>query len=119
MKTLTKAEEEVMQILWKLREAFLRDLVAEFPNPRPHPNTVATILKILVEKEFVEIEVYGRMHKYRPLIQKEQYSKGRVKSLVRKYYEGSFKKIVSAMVEENNLSVDDLEMLLQQLKKEK
>lgn len=119
MKTLTKAEEDVMQVLWKLEGAFLRDIVQEFPEPRPHQNTVATILKILVEKEFVGIEVYGRMHKYYPLVEKNLYSKGRVKSLVKKYYEGSFSNIVSSMVKENNLSVEDLEMLLKQLKKDK
>lgn len=119
MKTLTKAEEDVMQILWKLNGAFLRDIVQEFPEPRPHQNTVATILKILVEKEFVGIEVYGRMHKYYPLVEKNLYSKGRVKSIVKKYYEGSFSNIVSSMVKENNLSVEDLELLLKQLKKEK
>lgn len=119
MKTLTKAEEEVMQILWKLDGAFLRDIVNEFEEPRPHQNTVATILKILIEKKFVGIEVFGRMHKYYPLVEKNQYSKGRVRSLVKKYYEGSFKNIVSSMVQENNLTVEDLEMLLKQLKKEK
>ena len=119
MKTLTKAEEDVMQILWKLDGAFLRDVVNEFPEPRPHQNTVATILKILVEKEFVGIEVFGRMHKYYPLVEKDFYSKGRVKSIVKKYYEGSFSNIVSSMVKENNLSVEDLELLLKQLKKNK
>ncbi len=119
MKTLTKAEEDVMQVLWKLDGGFLRDIVNEFPEPRPHQNTVATILKILVEKEFVGIEVFGRMHKYYPLVEKNLYSKGRVKSIVKKYYEDSFSNIVSSMVKENNLSVEDLELLLKQLKKSK
>ena len=119
MKTLTKAEEDIMQILWKLEVAFLREVVHEFPEPRPHQNTVATILKILVEKEFVGIEVFGRVHKYYPLIEKDLYSKGRVRSIVKKYYEGSFSNIVSSMVKENNLSVEDLELLLKQLKKDK
>lgn len=119
MKTLTKSEEEIMQILWKKGDAFLRDIVAEFPEPRPHQNTVATILKILVEKEFVGIEVFGRMHKYNALVSKKEYSKGRVKSLVKRYFDGSFTGIVSSMVAENNLSVEDLEMLLKQLKKDK
>lgn len=119
MKTLTKAEEEIMQVLWKIDSAFLRDIVAEMPEPKPHQNTVATILKILIEKEFVGIEVYGRMHRYHALVQKNVYSKGRVKSLVKKYYEGSFSNIVSSMVKENNLSVEELEMLIKQLKKGK
>ena len=119
MKTLTKAEEEVMQALWKLQKSFLKDIVNEMPEPKPHQNTVATVLKILVEKEFVGIEVIGRMHQYFPLINKEVYSKGRVKSLVKRYYEGSFSNIVSSMVKENNLSIEDLELLLKKLKKGK
>lgn len=119
MKTLTKAEEEIMQVLWKLGKSFLRDIVNEMPNPKPHQNTVATILKILAEKEFVGIEVFGRMHRYYASVNKDAYSKGRVKSLVKKYYEGSFSNIVSSMVKENNLSIEELEILVKQLKKGK
>lgn len=119
MKTLTKAEEDVMQIVWKLDGGFLRDIVNEFEKPQPHHNTVATILKILVEKKFVGIEVFGRSHRYYPAIAKEQYSKGSVKQLVNKYFDGSFSNIVSSMVKENELSVEDLELLLKQLKKKK
>ena len=119
MKTLTKAEEQVMQVLWKKGKSFLREIVAEMPEPKPHQNTVATILKILIEKEFVGIEIFGRMHAYYPVVNKEVYSKGRVKSLVKKYYEGSFSNIVSSMVKENNLSIEELEMLVKKLKKGK
>lgn len=119
MRTLTKAEEEVMQIIWSLGGGLLREVVKEFPEPKPHQNTVATILKILVEKKFIEVEQLGRAHKYMPLVKKNQYSKSRVKSLVKKYYEGSFSNIVSSMVKDKNLTVNDLEMLLKELKKEK
>ena len=85
-KNLTKAEEQIMQVLWKLEKAFLRELVDALPNPKPHQNTVATILKILVEKEFVGIEVFGRMHQYYPLISKETYSKSTMKSMVKKLF---------------------------------
>jgi BlaI family transcriptional regulator, penicillinase repressor len=119
MKTLTKAEEEIMQVIWKLESAFLRDILNAIPNPKPHQNTVATILKILVEKEFVGIEVFGRTHRYFPMVTKENYSKGRVKNLVKKYFEGSFSNIVSSMVKENNLSIEELEILVKQLKKGK
>ncbi|MEO5648803.1 MAG: BlaI/MecI/CopY family transcriptional regulator [Ginsengibacter sp.] len=118
-KTLTKAEEQIMQVIWKLKSAFLRDILNEIPDPKPHQNTVATIIKILVEKEFVGIEVFGRTHRYYPLVTKDVYSKGRVKSLVKKYYEGSFSNIVSSMVKENSLSIEELEMLVKQLKKSK
>lgn len=118
IKSLTKAEEQVMQTLWKLEKAFLRELVEVQPNPRPHQNTVATILKILVEKEFVGIEVFGRMHRYYPLVSKEAYSKATMKNMVKSYFEGSFSNVVSFMVKENNLSVEDLELLLKELKKQ-
>ncbi|MGN6533593.1 MAG: BlaI/MecI/CopY family transcriptional regulator [Ginsengibacter sp.] len=119
MRTLTKAEEGIMQVLWKIEKGFLGEIIHEMPAPKPHQNTLATILKILVEKQFVGIETFGRMNRYYPLVKKEMYSKGRVKSLVKKYYEGSFSNIVSSMVKENNLSIEELEMLVKQLKKGK
>ena len=117
MKTLTKAEEQIMQVIWKLDKAFLREIIDELEAPKPHNNTVATILKILVDKEFVGINVFGRTHQYYPLVSKDAYSKTTMKSLVKGYFEGSFSNAVSFMVKENNLSIDDLELLLKQLKK--
>lgn len=118
-KNLTKAEEQVMQVIWKLKKAFLREIVEAMPAPRPHQNTVATILKILVDKKFVDVTVIGRMHQYYPLVSKEAYSKSSIKNIVKGYFEGSFSDAVSFMVKENNLSIDELEFLLQQLKKAK
>jgi predicted transcriptional regulator len=117
MKILTKAEEQIMQIIWNLDEAFLRDILEEMPDPKPHQNTVATIVKILVDKEFVGIRVYGRMHQYYPLVSKDAYSQSTMKNLIHGYFEGSFSNAVSFMVKENDLSVEDLELLLKQLKK--
>ncbi len=117
MKTLTKAEEQIMQIIWKLDKAFLREIIDELQNPKPHQNTVATILKILVEKEFVGVTVFGRTHQYYSLVNKDTYSKGSIKNLVKGYFEGSFSNAVSFMVKENNLSIEELELLLKQLKK--
>ncbi|HEV8080537.1 MAG TPA: BlaI/MecI/CopY family transcriptional regulator [Chitinophagaceae bacterium] len=119
MKTLTKAEEQIMQTIWKLDKAFLREIIDELPNPKPHQNTVATIIKILVEKEFVGVTVFGRTHQYYPLVSKDVYSKGYIKTLVKGYFEGSFSNAVSFMVKENNLSIEELELLLKQLKKTK
>ena len=119
MKTLTKAEEQVMQVLWKLKEGFIRDIMDAMPPPRPHQNTIATLLKILIEKEFVGIRIFGRQHQYHPLVSKDSYSKASIRSLVKSYFGGSFSDAVSFMVKENNISVEDLETLLQQLKKGK
>lgn len=119
MKTLTKAEEQVMQVIWKIKEGFIREVMEAIPAPKPHQNTVATILKILVEKEFVGVRVFGRQHQYYPLISKDAYSKAFMKNLVKGYFGGSFSEAVSFMVKENSISLEDLEVLLQQLKKAK
>lgn len=108
-----------MQVIWKLDKAFLKEIIDELPSPKPHSNTVATIIKILTEKEFVGLKVFGRMHQYYPLVSKDAYSKNSMKSFVKGYFEGSFSNAVSFMVKENNLSVEDLELLLKQLKKAK
>ncbi len=117
IKPLTKAEEQIMQVIWKLDKAFLREIIDAIPNPKPHSNTVATIIKILVEKEFIGLQVFGRTHQYYPLVSKDAYSKSTMKSFIKGYFEGSFSNAVSFMVKENNLSVDELELLLKQLKK--
>jgi predicted transcriptional regulator len=119
MKILTKAEEQVMQVIWKIKEVFIRDIMEAMPVPKPHQNTVATILKILVDKEFVGVKVFGRQHQYYPLISKDAYSKAFMKNLVKTYFGGSFSEAVSFMVKENTISLEDLETLLQQLKKGK
>ena len=118
MKLLTKAEEQIMQALWSLDKAFLRDIVEAMPNPKPHQNTVATLLKILIEKEFVAVEVLGRQHRYSPLISKQEYSGKSIKQLAKNYFEGSFSNVVSYLVKENNISVEELESLLKQIKKQ-
>lgn len=119
MKTLTKAEEQVMQAVWKIGEGFIRDVLEAMPVPKPHQNTLSTILKILVEKEFIGIKIFGRQHQYFALVSKEGYSKSSIKNLVKGYFGGSFSEAVSFMVKENNVSVEDLETLLAQLKKAK
>ncbi len=119
MKPLTKAEEQIMQVLWKSEKAFLREVVELMPAPKPHQNTVATLLKILIEKDFVGIQLIGRNHQYYPLVTKDEYSKRTMKQFVKGYFEGSFSNVVSFLVKENNISVAELESLLKQIKKKK
>lgn len=118
MKVLTKAEEQIMQVMWKIEKGFLRDIVDAMPAPKPHQNTVATLLKILVEKEFVNVTVLGRQHLYEPLIGKDEYSKKTMKQMVKGYFGGSFSNVVSFMVKENNISIEELEEILEQIKKQ-
>lgn len=116
MNKLTKAEEQVMQYLWRIQKGFLKDVLELFPEPKPHTNTISTILKILMEKGFVSHKTFGRQHEYFPLISKENYSGRSIKSLVKNYFEGSYTNAVSFLVEKNEISVEDLELLLDELK---
>ena len=116
MKSLTKTEEQVMQVLWKLQQGFLKDLLENSPEPRPHSNTIATILKILVEKGFVAYETQGRNNLYKPKISKAEYGRKSTNQLVKGYFEGSPARLVSQFVNDNKLSLEELEALLQQIK---
>lgn len=116
MKPLTKAEEQVMLVVWDLGQGFLKDIMEHIPEPRPHSNTVATMLKILVEKEFMEYEVQGRNNLYKPRISKAEYGKKSVNQLVKGYFEGSPAKLVSQFVSDNKLSQQELEALMQQIR---
>ena len=116
MKTLTKTEEQVMQVLWKLQQGFLKDIVENSPEPKPHSNTIATILKILVEKGFVDYEIQGRNNLYKPLISKAEYGKKTINQVVKGYFEGSPARLVSQFLTDNKLSLDELEALMQQIK---
>src|SRR5664279_2000611 len=89
VKTLTKAEEQLMQVLWKLGKGFLKEIIDATPEPKPHSNTTATILKILVEKGFVEYSVHGRNNLYEPLISQAEYGKKSVNQLIKGYFDGS------------------------------
>lgn len=119
MKSLTKAEEQIMKVLWKLESGLLMEIVYNMPKPQPHKNTVATILKTMIEKGFVQTEPVGRFFRYRPAITKEEYSASTLAKVAKGYFEGSFTNVVSFLVDENKLSVKDLELLLQQIKKDK
>jgi BlaI family transcriptional regulator, penicillinase repressor len=119
MKSLTKAEEQVMQMLWELNQGFLKDIMDKMPEPKPHSNTVATILKILIEKGFVNYEVQGRNNLYKPAVSKAEYGQKSINQLVKGYFEGSAAKLLSHFVNDNKLSQEDLEALLQQIKNAK
>ena|ERR1700744_2356736 len=119
MKSLTRAEEQVMKVLWLLGSGLLMEIVEAMPKPQPHKNTVATILKTMVEKGIVRIENVGRIHRYHPIFSKDEYSKDTLTNVAQGYFEGSFSNVVSFLVDEKQLSVKDLELLLQQLKKSK
>jgi len=117
IRTLTKAEEEIMQILWRLEKAFVKDVIDELPEPKPHYNTVSTIIKILSDKGFVGYESFGKSNRYFPLVAREDYSKSSFNQLLQKYFNGSFASMLSFFVKEKDLSIEQMEDILKEIKK--
>ncbi|ASB50074.1 BlaI/MecI/CopY family transcriptional regulator [Alkalitalea saponilacus] len=115
---LTNAEEQIMQILWRLQEGAVKDIRNEFPDPKPARNTVSTIIRILEKKGHVDHKTYGNVHVYFPLTKKEDYSKKQLLGLMKNYFNNSFPALASFFAKETDLSVQELEELLEQTKKE-
>jgi BlaI family transcriptional regulator, penicillinase repressor len=116
-KPLTKAEEAVMQALWQYEAAFIKDVIAAMPAPQPHYNTVSTLLKILVEKEYVSSELMGNAHRYSAAISKDDYSRKSVKQLLKGYFNNSFADMVSFFAADKELEISELEAILKKMKK--
>lgn len=119
MKQLTKAEEDIMQILWQLKKANVKNIVDEFPNPKPAYNTVSTIVRILENKGFVDYKKQGKGHIYFPLVQQQDYSNQSINKLVDNYFQGSFKSMVSFFMKKNDISLNELESVLKEINKKK
>ena len=115
MKQLTKAEEEVMQLLWLLKEANVASIIDEMPEPKPAYNTISTIVRILENKQFVSHRKEGKGYIYFPKVKKEEYSNQSLNKLVNNYFNGSFKNMVSFFVKKNDLDVKDLEKILKDM----
>jgi len=112
MKDLTRAEEQVIQILWRLNKAFVKEIRKEFPDPKPAYNTVSTIVRILEKKGFVNHHVFGKTHQYFPVVGKEEYTKAHMKRFVKNYFSNSYEQMVSFFAKEKNISATDLEEIL-------
>ncbi len=116
MKELTKAEEQVMQILWKLDKAFVKEIIAEMPEPKPAYNTVSTIIRILEQKGFVDHEAFGKTYQYYPVIEKDDYSQFYLNNFLTGYFSGSFERLVSFFAKENDLGVNEVDELMKHVK---
>jgi predicted transcriptional regulator len=119
LKELTKAEDQVMQILWNLQKGFVKEILEAMPNPKPAYNTVSTIVRILESKGFIGHRAYGKTHEYFPTITRERYTKFYLNNLIKGYFDGSFQKLVSFFARENKLNPGDLEKLLEEIKNQK
>ncbi|MFW5832308.1 MAG: BlaI/MecI/CopY family transcriptional regulator [Prolixibacteraceae bacterium] len=118
MKELTKAEEQVMQLLWKKEKAFVKDLIEEMPKPKPAYNTVSTIIRILEKKGFVGHNAYGKTHEYYPLVSKREYTRKFMKNFMRNYFSGSFQEMVSFFAKEDNMSLSELDEMMKDVKRD-
>jgi len=117
MQELTKAEEQVMQVLWDLKKAFVKEIVAKFPEPKPAYNTISTIIRILEKKKVVAHESFGRTHRYYPLISRESYANQSANHLIENYFGGSAESLLSFFVKEKNISAQEIEQIINEIKK--
>ena len=119
MKKLTKKEEELMKILWKIKEGFVKDIAAHYPKPVPHYNTISSLVRLLEEKGYVDHKAYGNTHLYFPAVSKQEYRKSFIKDVVKDYFDNSYKQTVSLFIEEEKLSDEDLNELIELIKAKK
>jgi BlaI family transcriptional regulator, penicillinase repressor len=115
MKELTKAEEQIMHILWKLERALVKEIIEEMPEPKPAYNTVSTIVRILETKGFVDHQAFGKTHQYFPLVSKPEYTRFSLNNLMSGYFGGSFQNLVSFFTNESKLNLHDIDQLIKQL----
>ncbi len=112
MRELTKAEEQIMQVIWQLGPSFIKEILAESAEPKPAYTTVSTIVRILEQKGFVDHKAYGTTHQYFAVISKEEYSHYSMKKMLENYFDGSLKQMVSFFSKRENLDVKEMEELL-------
>jgi BlaI family transcriptional regulator, penicillinase repressor len=118
MKELTRAEEQIMQVLWNLGKGFVKDIVDELPEPKPAYNTVSTVVRILEKKGFVSHQAYGKTHEYFPLTSKDEYKKSYLKSFIKRYFGNSFQEMVSFFASGRDISLGELEEIRKLLNEE-
>jgi len=110
---LTKAEEQIMQILWQREQAFVKEIIEDFDAPKPAYNTVSTIVRILEKKGFVSYNSFGKTHQYYPIVEKSDYKKKSLKKIIDGYFNHSYKNLVSFFSKEEDLSLEEMEEIKQ------
>jgi BlaI family transcriptional regulator, penicillinase repressor len=114
---LTTAEEEIMQILWELGEGTVRDVLEKYEFKNPAYNTVSTLIKILEKKNYVSHKTYGNTHVFYPIVQKEEYAKNHLSKFMKEYFDNSFPAMASFFAKNNNITVEEFEEILENIKK--
>ncbi|PCJ98820.1 MAG: transcriptional regulator [Flavobacteriaceae bacterium] len=119
MKQLAKREDQIMQIVWRLKTVFIRDIIEELPDPKPHYNTVATMVKILVKKRFLVSEMLGNTHQYSPAVPIEEYRDEHLVNIKKKYFGNSFPKMIAHFAKEEELTDEEVQELVKIIKSQK
>jgi len=117
MQKLTNKEEEIMHILWKLEKAFVKDVLMEVEDDKPHYNTLSTIIRNLEEKGYVNHNAYGNTHQYYPVVSKEDYRKGFMSNAIESYFNNSYKSMISFFAKEEKISATELREILEMIEK--
>ena len=119
IKKLAKREEQIMQVYWDLGKAFIKEVIPHLPEPKPHYNSVATMVKILEEKGFLDHDSVGNVYRYFPTVSREEYQKHDMKDIVQKYFDNSYPRMLAFFAKEQNLTEDELKEILQMIKTDK
>lgn len=119
MEKLTNKEEEIMHILWQLKKAFVKEVVAELPEPKPHYNTISTIIRNMEEKGFVKHRSFGNTHQYIPNVTIEKYREKYMQKTIQNYFENSYKNVVSFFAKEEKISIEELKEIILIIEKNK
>ncbi|MBP3317619.1 MAG: BlaI/MecI/CopY family transcriptional regulator [Alistipes sp.] len=115
MQKLTNKEEELIELFWQHGAMFVKDIVALYDEPKPHFNTISTMVRTLEAKGFLDHEVFGNTYRYFPIISQEEFSKGVLGNVVTRYFDNSYKHVVSALIDEDKISVEELEELIRKV----
>jgi BlaI family penicillinase repressor len=116
---LAKREEQIMQAYWDLGKAYIKEIIPQLPDPKPHYNSVATMVKILEEKGFLNHETVGNLYLYYPIVSREEYQKHAMKDIVSQYFDNSYPRMLAFFAKEQNLSEDELKEILHMIKSDK
>jgi len=118
MQRMTRKEEELMKILWKLEKAFVKDIIEQYPDPKPHYNTISSLVRLLQDKGMIGFTQYGNTYEYFPLISREDYRKPFMNQVIRDYFDNSYRNAVAFFVKEKDLKPEELEEIIRMIKKD-
>ena len=119
MKKITKKEEEIMNFFWDRGELFVKQIVEYYPDPKPHYNTVSTMVRTLEEKGFLGFHIFGNTYQYYPIISKEEYNNKNLRGMIKKHFGNSFTRVVSTLIEQEDLSIEELKELIREIEKKR